>query len=144
MPVLTDPLGWFTLQVPEGWTPETEDCVTVVRSPLAAGVLYLSGGRHAGGKQASFGGADFLARFIRSLGIDVQDAAIESSSGIGCRIYSHHRVSDGALWLYWSVTDDETALLISYTCAIADAGKETADVERMVRSVRLYHSPPVH
>ena len=144
MPVLTDPLGWFTLQVPEGWEPETEDCVTVVRGPLGAGVVYLSGGRHAGGRQAGFGGADFLARFIRSLGISVEEAAIESSQGIGSRIYSYQRESQGSLWWYWSVTDDETALLISYTCATAEVGKEAADIERMVRSVRLYHSAPVN
>ena len=28
MPVLTDPQGWFTLQVPDGWDMVTEDSVT--------------------------------------------------------------------------------------------------------------------
>lgn len=144
MPVLTDPMGWFILQVPEGWEPESEDCVTTLRSPDGVGILYLSGGRHAGGRQKSFGGADFLARFLLSLGIAVDEASIELSQGVGCRIYSYRRDSDGAHWRYWSVTDDETALLISYTCDLDDVGKETAAVDGMVGSVRLYHSPPVH
>lgn len=144
MPILTDPLGWFTLGVPEGWETETEDCITTLRGPLNLGVLYLSGGRHAGGRQRSFGGADFLGRFLRSLGIDVGDETIPSFEGVGCRIYYHCRVGDGAQWRYWSVTDDETALLISYACDVADAGKEADDVDDMVRSVRLFHSAPVH
>lgn len=144
MPVLTDPLGWFTLQIPEGWSQETEDCVTQVRGPAGVGTLFLSGGRHAGGRQAGFGGAAFLARFLRSLGLGVEDAAIASFEGPGCRIYRYERRGPEALWRYWSVTDDETALLISYTCALADAEREVDDVEGVVRSVRLYHSVPVH
>jgi hypothetical protein len=142
MPVLTDPHGWFTLRIPEGWEHSTEDCVTMLTTPR--GVVYVSGGRHAGGRQPSFGGADFLGRFLRSLGIDVDDASIAGSQGIGCRIYRYRRESGGRLWLYWSVTDDETALLISYTCELADEGAERADVDGLVGSVRLFHSAPVH
>jgi hypothetical protein len=144
MTVLSDPLGWFTLQLPDGWESETEDCVTTLRGPLGLGVLYISGGRHAGGRQASFGGADFLARFLRSLGIDVDDDAIEGSAGVGCRIYSYRRDDEGAHWRYWSVTDDETALLLSYTCGLEDLGAEAPEVERIVQSIRLFHSAPVH
>jgi hypothetical protein len=144
MPVLTDPLGWFTLEIPEGWQRHTEDCVTWLRRPTGVGTVYLSGGRHAGGPQPGFGGAEFLARFLRSLGLAVEDASIASSQGAGCRIYYYERRGPEALWRYWSVTDDETALLISYTCALADAESEAADVEGMVRSVLLYHSVPTH
>ena len=140
MPLLADPSGWFTLHVPEGWSQQTEDCVTVLRQPGGAGVVYLCGGRHARGKQASFGGADFLGRFLRSLGLCVEDAAIGSHQGVGSRVYSYAREADGALWHYWSVTDDETVLLISYTCASGDGCVEAKDVERIVASVRLYHS----
>jgi hypothetical protein len=144
MPVLADPQGWFTLQVPDGWEPETDDCVTTLRSPVGIGVLYLSGGRHAGGRQKNFGGAEFLARFLRSLGMDVEATAVAGTHGVGCRIYSYHRESDGALWRYWSVTDDETALLISYTCDARWAATELIEVDAMIRSVRLFHSAPVH
>ena len=144
MAVLSDPLGWFTLRLPDGWESETEDCVTTLRGPLGLGVLYVSGGRHAGGRQAGFGGADFLARFLRSLGIDVEDAAIAASDGPGCRIYSYGRDADGAHWRYWSVTDDETALLLSYTCDLTDREAETGDVDGIVSSIRLFHSAPVH
>jgi hypothetical protein len=144
MPVLTDPLGWFTLEVPDGWQRHTEDCVTQLRSPVGVGTLYLSGGRHAGGPQPGFGGADFLARFLRSLGLEVEEAAILSSLGPGCRIYYYERCGREAFWRYWSVTDDETALLISYTCAADSAASEAAEVDGMIRSVRLYHSAPVH
>lgn len=143
MPVLTDPEGWFTLRIPEGWESETEDCVTTLRSPARIGVVYVSGGRHARGRQPSFGGADFLARFLRSLGIVVEDASIEGSQGQGCRIYHYRYETPVDHWRYWSVTDDETALLISYTCDACDAGREEADVDEMVTSVRLYHSAPV-
>jgi hypothetical protein len=144
MRVLTDPLGWFTLEVPEGWDRQTEDCVTQLRRPEGAGTLYLSGGRRAGGRQAGFGGADFLARFLRSLGLEIEETAIENSQGTGCRIYYYERSDAQAHWRYWSVTDDETALLISYTCPPGDAGAEAAEVDGMVRSVRLYHSAPTH
>lgn len=140
VPLLADPSGWFTLKVPEGWSQQTEDCVTVLHRPGGAGVVYLCGGRHARGKQASFGGADFLSRFLHSLGLCVEDAAIASHQGVGSRIYSYAREDDGAFWHYWSVTDDETVLLISYTCASGDANLETPDVELIVQSVRLYHS----
>jgi hypothetical protein len=63
---------------------------------------------------------------------------------MGCRIYSYVRDNGGTHWRYWSVTDDETALLISYTCDSAEIGRESVDVDEMVRSVRLYHSAPVH
>lgn len=142
MPVLTDPLGWFTLRFPDGWAQETDDCVTTFRT--RHGTLYLSGGRHAGGRQASFGGADFLARFLRSIGVAVEESDVIGVASPGCRIYYYRRESDGACWRHWSITDDETALLISYTCDAGDAGKETDAVDDLVHSVRLFHSPPLH
>jgi hypothetical protein len=143
MPVLTDPQGWFTLQVPDGWDMTTEDSVTTLRRPGGAGIVYLSGARHSRGRQASFGGADFLARFLRSLGLDVDEAVIASAAGPGCRIYSHTSSTSAADWWFWSVTDDETALLISYARPMGEAG-HVEEVGEMVRSVRLYHSAPVH
>ncbi len=142
MPVLTDPLGWFTLEFPEDWSQETDDCVTIFRT--SHGVVYVSGGRHAGGKQENFGGADFLARFLRSIGLGIEEDEVVGFVGPGCRIYYYRRESDGSYWRYWSVTDDETALLISYTCPGSDVGLEAAEVDGMVRSVRLFHSAPVH
>jgi hypothetical protein len=144
MPVLTHPQGWFTLEIPDGWAMESEDCVTTLHSPIGVGIVYLSGARHARGRQPSFGGADFLARFLGSLGIEVADEAIALAQGLGCRIYSYVRDSNGTHWQYWSVTDDETALLISYTCDSDESARESPEVDEMVRSVRLYHSAPVH
>ena len=144
MSVLTHPQGWFTLEIPDGWAMETEDSVTTLRSPMGVGIVYLSGARHSRGRQPSFGGADFLRRFLDSLGIEVEDEAIALAQGLGCRIYSYVRDSGGTHWRYWSVTDDETALLISYTCETAESTRETGEVDEMVRSVRLYHSAPVH
>jgi hypothetical protein len=144
VPVLTHPQGWFTLEIPDGWAMETEDSVTTLRSPMGVGIVYLSGARHSRGRQPSFGGADFLRRFLDSLGIEVEDEAIALAQGLGCRIYSYVRDSGGTHWRYWSVTDDETALLISYTCETAESTRETGEVDEMVRSVRLYHSAPVH
>jgi hypothetical protein len=144
VPVLTDPLGWFTLEVPDGWDCETEDGVTTLRSGQGSGVVYVAGGRHAGGRQVEFGGAEFLARFLRFLGVSVDASALGSSQGAGCRIYSHERQSDGVVWRYWSVTDDETALLIAYCCDASRLGSEAAAVMDIVRSVRLYHSAPAN
>ena len=141
MPVLTDPLGWFTLRFPDHWRQEVDDHVTILHS--IHGTVYISGGRHAGGKQASFGGADFLARFLRSIGLDIAERDISGSSGPGCRIFYYRRETDGNDWRYWSVTDDETALLISYACEARDSGKEAADVDELIASVRLFHSAPV-
>jgi hypothetical protein len=144
MRVLTNPSGWFTLEVPDGWESETEDSVTTLRGPGHVGVLYLSGARHAGGKQESFGGADFLSRFLGSLGMAVPENAIQSFESQGCRIYAFAREAGGVHWSYWSVTDDETALLISYTCRSVDLAVEAPQVDCMVRSVRLYHSARAH
>ena len=144
MPVLTDPHGWFTLHVPDGWKMATEDSVTTLRSPGGTGIVYLSGARHSRGRQPSFGGADFLARFLRSLGLEIDEETIESSTGPGCRIYAHRRKTSAADWFFWSVTDDETALLISYACGLAEGDREAEAVEGIVRSARLYHSAPVH
>ena len=144
MAVLTDPFGWFTLDVPEGWTVETEDCVSTLRNPRGSGMVFVSGGRHAGGRQRDFGGADFLTRFLRSLGIRVTPADIASAQGLGCRIYKFESREEGVLWRYWSVTDDETALLISYTRRDPQAPEEASEAEHLVRSVRLFHSAPVH
>ena len=144
MPTLTDPHGWFTIEVPDGWERETNEGVTTLHDPLGVGVVYISGGRHAHGRQASFGRDDFLWRFLRSIGIDADQGAIDSAEGAGCRIYSYQCENDDAYWRYWSVTDDETALLISYRSAVADAIPEVDDVNEIVRSVRLYHSVPLH
>ena len=143
MPVLTDPQGWFTLQVPDGWDMATQDSVTTLRRPFGAGIVYLSGARHSRGRQTSFGGADFLARFLRSLGLEVDEETIDSAAGTGCRIYSHRSSTSAADWWFWSVTDDETALLISYARPMG-AAADVDEVDEMVRSVRLYHSAPVH
>jgi hypothetical protein len=140
MPALTDPLGWFTLDFPDGWAHETEDCVTMFRTPH--GTVYVGGGRHAGGKQDNFGGADFLARFLRSIAIAIDEKDVVNFVGAGCRIYYYRHEDAGAYWRYWSITDDETALLISYTCDAADANKETDAVDGLVQSVRLFHSVP--
>lgn len=144
MSVLSDPLGIFTLQMAEGWTAETEDCVTTLKGPLGAGVLFVSGGRRADGPQPGFGGADFLERFLRSIAVEAPGGSIACAQGVGCRIYSCRRDTDDAHWRYWSVTDEETALLISYTCRLRDAGREEADVDAMLGSVRLYRSARLH
>jgi hypothetical protein len=144
VPILTDPMGWFTVEVPVGWGRRTEDCVTTLRSPRGIGLLYLSAARHARGRQDSFGGADFLSRFLRSLGLEVRESDIALSPGLGCRIYTYARETEAASWTFWSVTDDETALLLSYCCSLADRGRESEEVEEIVRSARLYHSAPVH
>ena len=67
MPVLTDPHGWFTLAVPEGWERDTKDGVTTLRDPVGVGVVYVSGVRVCRGLQGCFGRADFLAIFLRSI-----------------------------------------------------------------------------
>ncbi|HEU0093672.1 MAG TPA: hypothetical protein VFS78_16290 [Vicinamibacteria bacterium] len=144
MPVLTDPMGWFTVEVPDGWNRHTEDCVTTLRSPRGIGLLYFSAARHARGRQDSFGGADFLSRFLRSLGLEVEESEIALTPGLGCRIYTYARQTESAHWTFWSVTDDETALLMSYACSLAELGRESEEVEGIVRSARLYHSAPVH
>ena len=144
MPVLTDPMGWFTVEVPQGWNRQTEDCVTTLTSPRGIGILYLSAARHAKGRQDSFGGADFLTRFLKSLGLDVEESEIALSPGLGCRIYTYVRETESARWTFWSVTDDETALLMSYACALDKRDNESEEVEEIVRSARLYHSAPVH
>jgi hypothetical protein len=144
LPVLTDPMGWFTVEVPEGWNRQTEDCVTTLTSPRGIGILYLSAARHAKGRQDSFGGADFLTRFLKSLGLEVDESEIALSPGLGCRIYTYVRETESARWRFWSVTDDETALLMSYACALDERDRESEEVEEIVRSARLYHSAPVH
>ncbi len=143
MPVLTDPQGWFTLHVPDGWDMATEDSVTTLRRTSGAGIVYLCGARHSRGRQASFGGADFLARFLRSLGVEADEDAIDSAAGPGCRIYSYRRSTSAADWWFWSVTDDETALLISYARPVGEPD-DVDDVDEVVHSVRLYRSAPVH
>jgi hypothetical protein len=142
MTILTDFLGWFTLEIPEGWDFETDDGVTTLRDPSGVGLAYVSAGRHVGGRQAGFGGPEFLARFLESLGVAVHLEAIEGFEGPGCRIYSYRRRTETAHWSYWSVTDDETVLLISYTCKATDADRDLPKVDEMVRSARLYHSVP--
>jgi hypothetical protein len=146
VPVLTDPMGWFTVEVPEGWERQTEDCVTTLRSPRGIGILYLSAARHVRGRQRSFGGADFLTRFLKSLGIEVEESDIALSSGLGCRIYMYTRDTETSHWTFWSITDDETALLLSYSCGRdeKDRPSEEHEVAAIVRSARLYHSAPVH
>src|SRR2546426_12740484 len=95
MPVLADARGWFTLEVPEGWDMKTEDSVTTLRSPHGGGGVYLSGARHVGGLQPSFGRADFLKRFLVSLGIDVEEEDLAASPGTACHVYSPTRLSQG-------------------------------------------------
>ena len=64
--------------------------------------------------------------------------------GIGCRIYSYGQEKDGRHWRYWSITDDETALLVSYTCSAGDKDREAEDVDAVVGSIRLFRSASVH
>jgi hypothetical protein len=142
VPQLRDGSGWFSLDFPDGWESRTEDGVSTLESGV--GTVYVSGGRHAGGRQASFGRDDFLVRFLASLGLDVSLEAIGTLPGEGCRIYSYCRRGPGDYWRYFSVTDDETALLISYTCPEGQEARDVQEVEEMVRSVRLFPSPVLH
>ena len=144
MPVLADKSGWFTIEVPAGWDRQTQDSVTTLRSPAGVGTVYFSAGRHAAGRRRSFGRADFLARFLLSLGIVVDPESIERTEGRDCQVFSYTRETGGAHWRYWSVTDDETALLISYTCATDDCQLESEEVDEIVHSIRLCHSRSVH
>ena len=145
MRVLTDASGWFTLEMPDGWEAATDDSVTTLRSPSGAANVIFSAARHARGPQPSFGGADFLLRFLDWLGIDATEDQVVCLSGDGCRIYAFDRHEGGTRWRYWSVTDDETALLIGFTAthpAPSGSAEEELQVEGMVHSVRLYHSRP--
>src|SRR5262245_8046751 len=122
-------MGWFTVEVPEGWARRTEDCVTTLSSPRGIGIVYLSAARHVRGRQDSFGGADFLTRCLCSLGLSVEESQIALSPGLGCRIYTYAQDTETSHWMFWSVTDDETALLISYACRLAERGQESDEVE---------------
>ena len=86
--------GGSRSRFPTGWGRHTEDCVTTLRSPRGIGLLYLSAARHARGRQDSFGGADFLSRFLQSLGLEVEESDIALSSGLGCRIYTYVRETE--------------------------------------------------
>jgi len=133
---LSDPLGWFTLRFPDDWQQVTEDCVTILQS--ACGTVFVSGGRRLGGRKAGFGGASFLTDFLQFIGVAVPEAAIQSwTGGEGHRIYHYRREIDGRHWRYFSVTDNETALLISYTCDVTDADRESDALDGLVDSVRL-------
>ena len=142
MQLLTDPLGYFALEFPEGWQRRADQGVTVLASPL--GLIYVSGARHVRGQQEDFGRADFLFRFLQSIGLQPNPDDVTSSTGTGCQIYCYQCDLNGAFWSHYSVTDDETVLLVSYTCVIATAGNEAALVDEVVRSIRLFHSGPVH
>ena len=142
MQALTDPQGYFTLEFPEGWERRADDGVTVLASPL--GLTYVSGARHVRGRQEDFGRSDFLLRFLESLGLEPDPDEVTSSVGTACRIYGYRCNHSGAFWSHHSVTDDETVLLVSYTCELATAGNETALVDEIIRSIRLFHSGPVH
>ncbi len=142
MQVLTDPLGYFTLEFPEGWQRSDDEGVTLLTSPLD--LTYVSGARHVRGKQDDFGRADFLLRFLESLGLEPNPDDVTSSAGTACRIFGYHCDHSGAFWSHYSVTDDETVLLVSYTCETSAAGDEAALVDAVIRSIRLFHSGPVH
>lgn len=141
MATLSDPFGWFTLRFPDGWQRVTEDCVTILQTPC--GTVFVSGGRRLGGRKTGFGGAGFLSDFLRFIGVTVSQTAIQSwTGGEGHRVYHYHREVQGRCWRYFSVTDDETALLISYTCGQSDAGRESEELDGLVDSVKLYAFPP--
>ena len=143
MATLSDPLGWFTLRFPDEWQRVTEDCVTILKSPC--GTVYVSGGRRLGGRKAGFGAATFLTDFLQFIGIAVPETAIQSwTGGEGQRVYHYLRESHGRHWRYFSVTDSETALLISYTCDAADAGRECDEVDGLIASVRLSAALPLN
>jgi hypothetical protein len=76
--------------------------------------------------------------------LEVEESEIALSPGLGCRIYTYVRETESARWTFWSVTDDETALLMSYACSLQERDREAEEVEEIVRSARLYHSAPVH
>ena len=119
--------------------------MTTLRSPRGIGLLYLSAARHARGRQDSFGGADFLSRFLRSLGLEVEESDIALSPGLGCRIYTYVRETESrALDLLVRHRRRDRAAPVLLPAASADRGRESEEVEEIVRSARLYHSAPVH
>ena len=142
MQALTDPLGYFTLEFPEGWERLDEDGVTVLASPL--GLTYVSGARHVHGKQNDFGRSEFLLRFLESLGLQPDPDEVTSNVGTACRIYGYQCNHSGAFWSHYAVTDDETVLLVSYTCELNTAGRGATVVDEIVRSIQLFHSEQVH
>jgi hypothetical protein len=144
MGVLADPAGWFSLEIPEGWAHQEDDGVAILRHPAGVGQAFVAVARHVGGRQRRFGRAEFLRRFLRSVGVTVETSSISLEQGEPLHIYSYGHEIRGVFWRHWSVTDDETAVLISYTCASPDADIELDEIGDMVRSVRLRGSPVRH
>jgi len=144
MGMLGDPAGFFSLEIPEGWAHEEDDGVAILSHPAGVGQAFVAVARHIGGRQRCFGRAEFLRRFLRSVGVAVEISSISLEQGEPLHIYSYDHEIRGAFWRHWSVTDDETAVLISYTCASPDADIEQDEIDDMVRSVRLRGSPVRH
>jgi hypothetical protein len=136
--------GWLTLSLPGDWQVEqTEDCLSLFRRD-GVGVLQLST-YHAEKPEGDPPAAAhrLLSDIIRENAGAPDAVTMKARTQHGAHVAYGEFDGPGPdageqdLWRVWCFTDGAKVILVSYLCDPDLAFREAADVENIVRSIRL-------
>ena len=126
------PDGWYCLDCPDGWVSEIDDVCTSFFREDGIGAFQISAYETESRESA----AKNLQEYLDSEGIE---AAIEQSApSDGFESASTVFVQDDSVNKVWMFASDRRFVFVTYVKEIEDrADKEEAEVEQMIRSLKL-------
>jgi hypothetical protein len=113
----------WSLEVPDGWRDEQDESCTTFCGPEEVGAFQVSSYR----KEDAVTDAD-----LREFAGEIPLATVSLARLTGFRT----RFSDGeTFWTKWWLRAGRQMIFVTYNCALADRGREDAEVALMLESM---------
>ena len=113
----------WSLEVPEGWSHESDEHCTTFTHPLGLGAFQVSSYR----KDETVTDQD-----LRELAGDIPLGTVSFGRLTGFRTRFSE---DDKFWTKWWLRARHQMIHVTYTCSLADRGREDAQVSTMIESL---------
>lgn len=113
----------WSLEVPDGWSRESEDYCTTFTHPQGVGAFQVSSYR----KTEAVTDED-----LREFAGEIPLAAVSLGLLTGFRTRFSE---DDTFWTKWWLRAGQQMIHVSYNCSLADRGREDAEVSTMIESL---------
>ncbi len=113
----------WSLEVPEGWSHESEEDCTTFTHPQGVGAFQVSSHR----KDEAVTDDD-----LREFAGEIPLAAVSVGRLTGFRTRFSE---DDTFWTKWWLRAGRQMIHVTYNCLLADRGREDAEVSRMIESL---------
>lgn len=135
--------GWYTVELPEGWTVDEDEDPVAIYHPDGVGALQVSAETprlsKAGEKPDVF---LMLRAFLRGTGVDIDAIPSRRGSARGMDWAEAEYVEDSpqegkVFWLARMVVTPNSLVFLTYACAEEDKERERAAVDAILASLEL-------